>query len=898
MEATSETSTRWWRPLDRADRRALALIVGLPILAFALPALWGHPAIAQDNLLQNFPLRVLTGQQIDSGHLPLLNPLADSGTPLLGGMNAGSFFPLTFLFAALPAILAWVLNLISVYVTAALGMFALLRWHGLRTFASLLPAMVYAYSGAMIGQLVHLGVIQGYALLPWALLVMLAMAKAVERARDSTWRERFAMLLPSMTGLAGLWGLTTLTGEPRAIAEMQLVLLIVGPVVLLVRGTWQPSNWTNRIVYVGSVALGVAWGAVIGLAQLLPGWAFINQSQRTGLTYQWYGAGSLAVRWTSLMFIPDIFGGNGSLHQPSFFVNYNLPEVTGYVGVLALVALFAYMSRLTRRGWRGGERDWIVYFVVAVVGLFATWGSFTPLGHLFSDIPLYGSTRLQSRNIILVDLGVTVLLGWFLQRLSEKDFAGAGLVGRRKWFTLLPALVVAALSFTMLFFGNAIVDWIVKEPEASQLANFETPTLLLHLFVALGFVWCLIWGLTSRKLLRWLTILVVADVLVFAVFCSEGFLSGRVNVEPSRTSAVAQLGAQGRFALVDPSGSDHYVFEDLGGGNMNVFTGLSSVQGYGSLIDQHYGAITDTHPLYGLDGCQLARGIYRQLRLSSVVISMDKLALLVTPTMSPAQPCVRLERATTTRRYFGAVIPVSTVTIRGPGTRRLATGAVTAQLLNAKGQPFGATISEPGSSTMSFDFSSRGERGAGVLITAASGALITSTTVQERGNSAPSYQLNTTFELALSSSAWRLTATNGTLSYFRATSLRPSDWIASRTSTSRITKIRNTSWGDSWVTVKGAHPTVIKRSMEWIPGWRATAVNNRSGASEALHVERSGLIQQVHVPAGDWTVHFHYHAPHIELGLVASIGGTLSLFVSVFVLWRRVPRKRKGRVNP
>jgi hypothetical protein len=100
------------------------------------------------------------------------------------------------------------------------------------------------------------------------------------------------------------------------------------------------------------------------------------------------------------------------------------------------------------------------------------------------------------------------------------------------------------------------------------------------------------------------------------------------------------------------------------------------------------------------------------------------------------------------------------------------------------------------------------------------------------------------------------------------------------------------------VTVKGAHPTVIKRSMEWIPGWRATAVNNRSGASEALHVERSGLIQQVHVPAGDWTVHFHYHAPHIEIGLVASIVGTLSLIVSVFVLWRRVPRKRKGRVNP
>ena len=36
-------------------------MVALPTIVFALPALFGHPAIAQDNLIQNFPLRVLTG---------------------------------------------------------------------------------------------------------------------------------------------------------------------------------------------------------------------------------------------------------------------------------------------------------------------------------------------------------------------------------------------------------------------------------------------------------------------------------------------------------------------------------------------------------------------------------------------------------------------------------------------------------------------------------------------------------------------------------------------------------------------------------------------------------------------------------------------------------------------
>src|SRR5271154_5194072 len=113
---------RWWRPLLPGDRRALYAMLVVPTLLFVIPALFGPPAIDADNLIQNFPLRVLTGRQIASGHLPLLNPYSNSGTPLLGGLNAGSAYPLTLIFAFVPAIAAWIFNLIVIYVTAALGM--------------------------------------------------------------------------------------------------------------------------------------------------------------------------------------------------------------------------------------------------------------------------------------------------------------------------------------------------------------------------------------------------------------------------------------------------------------------------------------------------------------------------------------------------------------------------------------------------------------------------------------------------------------------------------------------------------------------------------------------------------------------------------------------------------
>jgi hypothetical protein len=150
-------------------------MICVPTLLFAIPALLGHPAIDGDNLIQNFPLRVLSGRDIASGHLPLFNPLANSGTPLLGGLNAGALYPFTLLFAFLSPIVAWVVNLIVVYVIAATGMFALLRWHGMRTLASFAAAMSFSYSGAMIGQLVHLGVVQGFAFLPWEILILVSL---------------------------------------------------------------------------------------------------------------------------------------------------------------------------------------------------------------------------------------------------------------------------------------------------------------------------------------------------------------------------------------------------------------------------------------------------------------------------------------------------------------------------------------------------------------------------------------------------------------------------------------------------------------------------------------------------------------------------------------------------
>lgn len=885
---------RWWRPLTRADRWALSCMLVVPALLFIVPAVMGHAAIDADNLIQNFPLRVLSGRQIASGHLPLLNPYANSGTPLLGGMNAGSLYPGTLFFAFLPPLVAWTINLIAVYATAAIGMFALLRWHGLRTLSSFAAAMGFTYLGALIGQIVHLGVVQGSSFVPWAALIMVSLSRRLWSVEPSSWWRMARVALPSTMWFALLWGLTFLTGEPRAIATIELLCVIIVPTLLLMRSSYQVRTWRARGVYVLSLGVGLGWGVAIGLVQMLPGWSFIATSQRSSISYWFYGAGSLAVRWTPLLFVQDLFGGNGLLGQPKYFVDYNLPEVTGYAGVLALVAVAAFLSRLTRRGWIGEHRDYVVYFVIGVVGLIATWGSFTPLGHVFHALPLFGSTRLQSRNVILVDFAASALLGWWLNRLQARDARGAGVLGGARWVTMSPAIVVAVISIAMTGWGATIVQRLGATPAEALLARSETLSLSLHLALAAAAV-VLVWRAASRSVVPALLVVLALDVVLFLVLCATGLFGGNIATMPSRTHAQSLLGSEGRMALVDKSGAHTRLYRALGTPNMNVFTGIESIQGYGSLISTIYDNSTGTHPMFMVDPCHLNEGSFTQLRLSAIAIGSTELSSRIFRGVKDTSSCARPRKVSSSQRYFGELLDVHEVGLVGYHAHTVSSGVVTLQLLNGSGQPTGPVLSQRGASYMDFVLP-RGVSAGGFSVHSTKGLVIAEATVRQVGTR-PGYYLDTTFQQAMSASTWRLSATVGTIQVFRAIHLLPEAWIVEHVTGSRVTSIRDASWGDTWVGVTTSRPVILKRSEAYLPGWRATALNSATGASITLPVSRAGLIQMVTVPAGDWTIHFHYHAPYIELGLGASLAASLVLLVGTGTLVLVSRRDRRVKVR-
>ena len=593
----------------------------LPVLVYGVPALLGHPVLPGDDLTQNFPLRVLAGQEIRSGHLPLYDPYIWSGAPLLAGWNAGAAYPLTLLFAVLPPVAAWTLNMILTWAVAGLGMFAFLRALRLACLPSLLGALSFAFAGAMSAQVAHFGLVAGMSWVPIQLLCVLRLSQPRTMPSRLAW-----------TGiLAGAFGLTILAGEPRAIDDAGLVVLLYA--------AWQIARLGRRFGPAAcSVASGLALGACIGAVQWLPGLAVVGSSQRGISSVALFNSGSLPHRWLLLMLVPDLLGGSGSFGQPAFLANYNLAEVTGYVGILPLVAATALLGRVRLRP---RPPEWLVWHVMALAGIVLALGGNTPVGSLLAHLPLFDSQRLQSRNILIADLALAVLLAYWTDRpvrAGSRRFLRVR--GRRgpdleTVLALLPPLAVLAVVTLGLCWGAGLLRWLRVSPGATSLDGLLKPWLVPYLLIAGGAIAFVIVGRHLRPVARsrWLAGFVLADLVIFTLLGVVAVLPGLGSSDSGTAAAasrtppaepIAALGYPGRFAIYDPDQLNGPDLSLLGAPDLSVITRTPSVQGYSSLVSGFYASATGSHRATGdgqdvLDPRAVRTGVLDQLDTSALL---------------------------------------------------------------------------------------------------------------------------------------------------------------------------------------------------------------------------------------------------------------------------------------
>jgi hypothetical protein len=885
----------WWRRGDVVAAVAAVLLIALPAVIFGVPALLGHPVLPGDDLTQNFPLRVLAGREIRAGHLPLLDPYIWSGAPLLAGWNAAAAYPLTWLFAILPGAAAWTLNMIVTWAVAGLGMFCFLRALRLASLASFLGAFSFAFAGGMSAQVTHFGLVAGLSWVPLALLSILRLGQ------DRPFRSRLGWIAV----LAAALGLVILAGEPRAIDD--------AGVILLIYAGWQVARLGRRAGPAAvSVAAGLVLGMCLGAVQWLPGLATISSSQRGVDSMALYSSGSLPVRWVLLTLVPDLLGGSGSLGQPSFFGFYNLTEVTSYVGILPLVAAFALLGRLR---WRRRPPEWLIWHLMALAGVALALGGNTPLGNVLYHLPLFGDQRLQSRNILVLDLALTVLLAYW----ADQPFDGARTrrVTRETILGVIPPLTVVVTAVLGVVWGMSWIRWVGLNisPSVSVVSRLK-PYLLPY--VVLGTVAAALvlfgWRVGRRLRSRLIAGFVAVDVIVFTILAvvevGPGLFAGAGPASLSAPPAsgavasvrpVAALGYPGRFAIYDPDLLDPDELSALDPPDNNAMGAgaMPSIQGYTSTVDGGYALATGSHQATGDGQDTLAPGAVANGTLDQ----LDTTVLLTLPAYLMTSAGGSGDAGGTGRRdisadqratwYLGAASDVSKVEVPDPDARHDATRGIAIGLTTAGGSTrwfrahavtpstLAITVPQP---VAAVAVVAQAQAAPGVLgppsVVAADGSVVVA---------------DGQLQDALVPPRWQFAGFDGPFAVFANHLAQPPLGVQA---------LPGRSVSGAWVGGASGPPAAptaatvfspdgvrVVRSVTAIDGWSATW-QPRHGPVTALTVQADGLVQAVDVPPGLGVLTFRYVPPGFAAGLALSVmaGVLVTGFIVAGLLARRARR--------
>lgn len=926
-----------WQRVPRADRWALALLVALPVLLYVPFTLQGHPVLPGDNLTQNYPLRLLAGELLRSGHVPSWDPLIWSGTPLLAGWNGGSMFPATWLFAVLPGVVAWTVGFVANPIVAAVGAFVLLRRLGCASAGATVGALAFAYTGFMNGQIVHLGLVQGTAFMPWTVL---ALEELSRRARDDAGPRRLAAPAALLAAAAGL---TVLAGDPRAVSTTAIVDVVYLAALLL-----RPGGRRRRLL--GATFAGVGLGALVSAAQWLPGLRFVHSSQRGTTAYHFFGAGSLDLgHIASFVLVPYLFGGNGNFGLPTYAGSYNLPELTIGTGVLATVAFAAYLPAAARSALAGAPRlrrarhasstatgdaeparRLGVWYVLAAVGLLLTLGTNTPLAHVLVHLPLFGGERLQNRNAALFDLSLVVLLAFFVDDLL-RGTASSLRGGVARAFGLVPLAGIA----TFVALAYADPAWLRQfggvSAQNTTLFTSMAPMLVWELVVALGAGAILLrpTAVRRRRGRLALTVLVVLDLSLFLANSTFASAPSALVSGPTATSRVVSrlAGPTGRVALYNPlvqrpPGGPRPV-QEAGAPDVNIASGLLSVQGYGSLVGGAYDNATKTHGYENLRVGALSGQTFDVLDLRTLLTlpgyfqrSLSRREALPAPG-SPVKGAAGTSAAGTPAAVVGGPYPIAAhgrrrfvlaaprrvravhLLVAGrPGPRGLVVTLAGARGRAVVGGDAGA-VPRGRSAAATFPKVPRADvvevanrTGRRVLVE----GVVVSTT---RGRVA----LDGALQGALAPPHWRFAARVGPLVAWRNARAAGLAWLqptgarvarpSQRAPGTVTTRLPHKTRTETTV-VSTRAPALLVRSEAYSRGWTARLEPLGGGPARVVPVRRLGLVQAVPVPTGRYEVTWRYAPSSVLAGLLASALGLAGLAGALGLAWSASRRRRSG----
>src|SRR5437763_1604045 len=379
--------TRFFNPRIKIKANYVAAIAvsAAPLIYFFPALLSGKVLCPDDDLLQNVPFRVAAAHMMRSGYLPLWDPYIFSGMPLLATAQVGILYPLNWSYLFFAPATATNVMVVATYMVAGLGAYLYARRIGASVTGAAITGLAWQFSGAAIGQISHINIIQTSAILPWVLW-------SVDGYFAKGTFKRGALL-------SVIIAIQFFAGHQQTFVN-SLLLVTMYVIVMAIMNRESPRRYLTSFAF-------IAVGLLLSAVQILPTFELLRRSERSAATYEFFTSFSMRERCIFTLLAPYIMGGgDGRLFRAPYVGPPFYPEMAGYVGVLTIMlAIIAVAMKADAR-----TKFWAS---VAAICLLLAFGAYAPLDlyKLIYYLPVLNLFRVPARHIMEVDFALAVLAG-------------------------------------------------------------------------------------------------------------------------------------------------------------------------------------------------------------------------------------------------------------------------------------------------------------------------------------------------------------------------------------------------------------------------------------------------------------------------------------------------------
>ncbi len=489
-----------------------------------------------DIITQIYPWKHLVIEVWKTGQVPLWNPYAFSGNPLLANYQSGVLSPFNILFFVLPFVDAWSILVLLQPLLAGLFSYLFTRSLSVSRIGAFISAISFMFCGFITSWM-------GYATLGYSILFLPLSLFCIEKY-FTTKRNIFLILLSITIPLSFFSG-------HFQISSYFLITILAYVVYKFI------INRDVRSFFF--MVLFICFGLLLIMPQILPSVELYSESFRSSLFQK---GGGIPLEYIPTFLAPDFFGS--PITRNTWFGNY--AEWNAYIGILPLMLAIYSISRIKKHQISS----------LFIFGIFILLLAINSPGSDFIaslKLPILSNSSIN-RIVVLYSFVFTVLAGFGYDYLISD-------IKRAKKKKILSWMVLMGISFIALWGLIVLKLYIPVDKIAISKQNLILPTILF-----LGSCILVFCTVLFRKI-KYTNVLYLGIAVGFIILVSFDMLRFTIKWQPFDPKN-----------LVFPSTTTIKSFSKISGLNRTIgnfgteasmYYKLPSVEGYDALYSKRYG---------------------------------------------------------------------------------------------------------------------------------------------------------------------------------------------------------------------------------------------------------------------------------------------------------------------